>query len=210
MLADHPRSHVRAQWRPQCRRACQIQEARTTKLNPSALFQVLADVPPTATCPKCRQRYVFREVLELKELGAVIRFKCAIFLIVSFVPVPFLLLFIFLIPLLELNVHLFLARLSCAFYESLCCCTTSLLQPLAMGRPEQCATLPACCRNASRGQMAPVASVLEAAPALTRASTSHPHRFLRPLWLSLRPPPQVPIRGGAAGCGGGGGYGGEA
>ena len=37
--------------------------------------QVLADVPPTATCPKCRQRYVFREVLELKELGAVIRMR---------------------------------------------------------------------------------------------------------------------------------------
>jgi hypothetical protein len=39
------------------------------------LHEVLADVPPTATCPKCRQRYVFREVLELKELGAVIRYK---------------------------------------------------------------------------------------------------------------------------------------
>lgn len=38
--------------------------------------QVLADVPPTAKCPKCRQRYVFQEVLELHEFGAVIRFKC--------------------------------------------------------------------------------------------------------------------------------------
>jgi hypothetical protein len=41
---------------------------------------VLADVPPTAKCPKCRQRYVFREVLELHEFGAVIRFKCALLL----------------------------------------------------------------------------------------------------------------------------------
>jgi hypothetical protein len=42
----------------------------------AAAGQVLADVPPTARCPKCRQRYVFREVLELHEFGAVIRFKC--------------------------------------------------------------------------------------------------------------------------------------
>lgn len=55
---------------------CGVTQSRTQASRAVVVPQVLADVPPTAKCPKCRQRYVFREVLELHEFGAVIRFKC--------------------------------------------------------------------------------------------------------------------------------------
>lgn len=39
------------------------------------LRKVLANVPPSAFCPKCRQRAVFHNAVELQKLGAFIYAK---------------------------------------------------------------------------------------------------------------------------------------